>query len=201
VLGSGANDGQLVSLDDALMLVNEVQRLRAELAKCEARILELDRLAHWDVLVDLPNRRRFVVSLERAIAKVDRYGGDAAVLFLDVDGLKRVNDKFGHNAGDKVLAQVARLLRASVRQADLVARLAGDEFAVLLENTDEFQAWEMALRIVEAVDDCEFSLDGMPLPLSVAAGVAPIRSGDIAETVLSRADEAMYRIKASCPVG
>ena len=190
-----ANDSG-ISLDDAIALLEEIERLRAELEAGEARLSELDRLAHRDSLVDLPNRRSFLASLEQLIARVERYGVQAALLFVDVDGLKAVNDKFGHNAGDKALAKIAALLVASVRKADFVARLAGDEFGILLENADELNAWKMALRVVETVDECQFCVDGICLPLSVAIGVGMIEDGDTPETVLARADKEMYRIKA-----
>lgn len=191
-----ANDDRGISLDDAIALLDEIERLRDQLAKGEVRLSELDRLAHRDPLVDLPNRRSFLTSLEQLIAKVERYGVDAAMLFVDVDGLKAVNDRLGHNAGDKALVKIARLLVASVRKADFVARLAGDEFGILLEHADELSAWTMALRVVETVDECEFCVNGVCLPLSVAIGVGVIEPGDTPETVLARADSEMYRIKA-----
>ena len=191
-----ANDDGGISLDDAIALLDEIERLRDQLAKGEARLSELDRLAHRDPLVDLPNRRSFLTSLEQLIAKVERYGVDAAMLFVDVDGLKAVNDRLGHNAGDKALIKIARLLVASVRKADFVARLAGDEFGILLEHADELNAWTMALRVVETVDECEFCVNNVCVPLSVAIGVGVIEPGDTPETVLARADSEMYRIKA-----
>jgi len=194
--GRAANDDRGISLDEAIALLDEIERLRGELAAGEARLLELDRLAHRDPLVDLPNRRSFIASLEHLIARVERYGLDAAMLFVDVDGLKAINDKFGHNAGDKALVQVAQLIVASVRKADFVARLAGDEFGILLDHADELSAWKMALRVVETVDDCQFCINGACLPLSVAIGVGMIEPGDTPETVLARADREMYRIKA-----
>lgn len=189
-------NGDVVSLDDAILLLDEIDRLRHDLARCETRIAELDRLAHRDPLVDLPNRRSFFDQLEHLIARMQRYGGDAAMLFVDVDGLKAINDKFGHNAGDKALVQVARLLLASARKADLVARLAGDEFGILLEHTDELSAWQLALRIVETVDQHKFCVGGTCLPLSVAVGVGMIQRGDTAELAVARADKEMYRIKS-----
>ena len=191
-----ANDDGGISLDEAIALLDEIERLRDQLAKGKVRLSELDRLAHRDPLVDLPNRRSFLTSLEQLIAKVERYGVDAAMLFVDVDGLKAVNDRLGHNAGDKALVKIARLLVASVRRADFVARLAGDEFGILLEHADELNAWKMALRVVETVDECEFCVNGVCLPLSVAIGVGVIEPGDTPETVLARADCEMYRIKA-----
>jgi diguanylate cyclase (GGDEF)-like protein len=191
-----ANDDGAVSLDDAIALLDEIERLRAELTRREARLAELDRAAHCDHLVDLPNRRSFVASLERLIGRVERYGVQAAMLFVDVDGLKAINDKFGHSAGDEALIKVARLLVESVRRGDFVARLAGDEFGILLEPSDELRAWQMALRVIETVDGCQFCVNGVCLPLSVAIGVGEIRPGDTPQTVLARADKEMYRIKA-----
>jgi diguanylate cyclase (GGDEF)-like protein len=191
-----ANDDGSISLDDAIALLDEIERLHKELAATETRLSELDRLAHRDSLVDLPNRRSFFARLEALIARVERYGIRAALLFVDVDGLKAVNDRFGHSAGDKALEKVAASLVASVRKADFVARLAGDEFGILLEHADELSAWKMALRVVETVDECQFCVDGVCLPLSVAIGVGMIERGDTPESVLARADKEMYRIKA-----
>jgi len=199
VIADVANDDGRVSFDDALALVDEIERLRARLAEYEARVAELDRLAHRDALVDLPNRRSFFANLERLIARIERYGGEAALVFVDVDGLKAINDRFGHNAGDQALVEVARLLMTSVRNSDFVARFAGDEFAILLEQSDELSAWQTALRVVEAVDDCQFCVENVCLPLSVAVGVGVIKPGDTPQSVLARADKEMYRIKAIAP--
>ena len=190
-----ANDDDGISLDEAIALLDEIKRLRAQLEAGEARVLELDRLAHRDPLVDLPNRRSFLGKLEQLIARVDRHGTDAALLFVDVDGLKAINDKFGHGAGDQALTEISGLLVASVRKSDFVARLAGDEFGILLEHADELSAWSMALRVVETVDECEFCVGGVCLPLSVAIGVGVIQPGDTADSALARADKEMYRIK------
>ena len=194
-----ADKDEAVSLDDAMMLLDEIERLRSQLTSYESRLAELDRLAHRDTLVDLPNRRSFLLSLEQLIARVDRYGGPAAMLFVDVDGLKAINDEFGHVAGDKALVEVARLLVASVRKSDFVGRLAGDEFGILLEHADELSAWQMALRVVETVDECQFCIKDVCLPLSVAIGVGMIQPGDTPEAVFARADKEMYRIKAVGP--
>jgi diguanylate cyclase (GGDEF)-like protein len=187
----------VVSLSDAESLIAEIARLRAQVASLEERVGQLDLLAHQDALVDLPNRRNFVDRLERLIARVDRYGDPAAMLFVDLDGLKFINDKFGHAAGDQALIQVAQMLVASVRKSDCVARIGGDEFGILLERADERGAWEMALRIVEMVVASEFCIDGTCLPLSVAVGVGPIQAGDDPQAVMARADKEMYRVKAA----
>lgn len=192
-----ANDDQLnAGAGGKAELLREIARLREALEKCASRIAELERIAHVDPLVQLPNRRSFLRRLDYSVADVHRHGVEGAVLFLDVDGLKSINDKFGHEAGDKALVEVAKLLAASVRTTDVVARLSGDEFAILLERTDELSAWRMAERIVEKVDDCRFCIESVCVDLSIAVGVAMIRLGDTSQAVLTRADREMYRIKA-----
>ena len=195
-MGNVAANDDALSLDDAITLLDEVERLQAQVAEYEGRIAELDRLAHRDPLVGLPNRRCFLENLERLIARIDRYGGQGALLFVDVDGLKAINDRFGHRAGDEALVEISRVLVGSVRRADVVARLAGDEFGILLESSDELNAWQTALRVIETVDECEFCAEGICLPLSVAVGVAVIRDGDTSAEVIARADKEMYRIKS-----
>ena len=191
-MGEGA-----LTLSDAEVLIAEIDRLRTQIANLEQRVSQLDHLAHHDPLVGLPNRRSFLASLETLIARVDRYGDKAAMLFVDVDGLKRINDKFGHTAGDQALVQIAQMLVSSVRRSDYVARLGGDEFGILLERIDERGASEMALRIVATVVGSEFCVEGCCLPLSVAVGVAAINADDDPQMVISRADKEMYRVKAA----
>ena len=192
-----ANDRESLSFGDVDLLVGEIERLRAHASKLESRIEELDRLVYRDTLVDVLNRRGLIASLRNLIGRVDRYGDQAALLFIDVDGLKLINDRFGHTAGDAALAEVARRIVACARNSDSVGRLGGDEFAVLLERVDELSAWQMGLRIVEAVVSSKFCINGACLPLSVAVGVGVIKAGDAPQTVIERADKAMYKIKAA----
>jgi diguanylate cyclase (GGDEF)-like protein len=190
-----ANDDRPVSLSEAEALVDEIERLRSKVASLEATISELDQLAHRDPLVGIANRRSFLADLERLIARVERYGETASMMFVDVDGLKRINDTFGHGTGDKALVQVANMLVATVRKSDCVARLGGDEFAVLLEHCDELSAWQMGLRIVEGILSSQFCVNGSWLRLSVAVGVSLIQPADTTQSVMARADKAMYRVK------
>jgi diguanylate cyclase (GGDEF)-like protein len=178
-------------------LVAEIGRLRAQVAQLEQHIGQLDQLAHQDTLISLPNRRGFMRELERLVDRADRYGHHAAMLFVDLDGLKMINDTFGHGAGDEALIQVADLLSRGVRRSDVVARIGGDEFGILIENADETSAHETAKRLADLICDCEFSHDGDTLPLSVAIGVAMIDGDDTPAQVMARADEEMYRRKAA----
>jgi diguanylate cyclase (GGDEF)-like protein len=194
-----ANDDGILSLAEAAVLLDEIKRLRGQLAQYEERLGELDRLAHCDTLVGLANRRSFLVKLERLIASVEQFNVPAAIILADVDGLKSINDTFGHKAGDAALVEVSRLMVAGVRRTDCVARLAGDEFGILLHAADELSAWQLALRVVETVDEYPFYVDQVRVPLSVAVGVGVIQPGDTSESVLERADKEMYRIKACAP--
>jgi diguanylate cyclase (GGDEF)-like protein len=119
------------------------------------------------------------------------------MLFVDLDGLKMINDTFGHRAGDEALIQVADLLTRGVRRSDVVARIGGDEFGILLENADEQSAHDTAARLVDLICTCEFVHEGDSLPLSVAIGVGMIDGSEGPDAVMARADEEMYRRKAA----
>jgi diguanylate cyclase (GGDEF)-like protein len=187
----------VVDVEDRERLVQEISLLRGKVARLQERVEQLDQLAHLDSLINLPNRRGFMRELERLIGRVDRYGINAAMLFVDLDGLKMINDTFGHRAGDEALIQVANLLAKGVRHSDTVARIGGDEFGILLESSDERDAQETAARLIDQISACEVLHDGEELPLSVAIGVGMIDALDTAQAVMERADEAMYRRKAA----
>jgi diguanylate cyclase (GGDEF)-like protein len=191
------NKGKEVIGEDPTALWAEIARLRATVAKLERQVGELDQLAHHDPLVPLPNRRGFERQLARLIDRTERYGDAGALLFVDVDGLKFVNDSFGHDAGDAALIHIAEVLTGGVRQSDTVARFGGDEFAVLLERVDLDQATETATRLTDRIAGSNFSFRGDAIPLSAAIGIAEIRGGDTPESVLVRADRAMYEQKAA----
>ncbi len=189
--------GQISEVADGDRLLAEVRELRKHVAELQQRIEQLDELAHQDVLMALPNRRGFMRELERLVARATRYGTPAAMLFVDLDGLKMINDTFGHQAGDQALIQVAQLLSAGVRRGDIVGRLGGDEFGILLERANEASARETASRLGEVIAACDFLHEGDVLPLSVAIGVAMIDGQASPAEVMAQADEEMYRRKAA----
>ena len=187
----------VVDVEERQRLVEEISLLRGKVARLQERVEQLDQLAHQDSLINLPNRRGFMRELERLIARVDRYGINGAMLFVDLDGLKMINDTFGHRAGDEALIQVAALLAKGVRHSDVVRRFVGDEFGILLDSSDEPWGHETAARLIEQISACEVLHDGEALPLSVAIGVGMIDALDTPDSVMERADEAMYRRKAA----
>jgi len=178
-------------------LIEEIDRLRGQVAELQQRVEHFNDLAHQDTLINLPNRRGFMRELEGLVERVSRQDSCAAMLFVDLDGLKMINDSFGHRAGDEALIQVANLLTSGLRRGDFVARIGGDEFGVLIENASEDSAHETASRLIDLICDCEFTHDGDELPLSVAIGVAMIDGDDSPHEVMARADEEMYRRKAA----
>jgi diguanylate cyclase (GGDEF)-like protein len=182
---------------DVEQLISEISALRGRITQLQERVEQLDMLAHEDSLVELPNRRGFLRALERLIDRVNRYGEKAALLFIDLDNLKLINDSLGHQAGDRALIQVARLLVGGVRKSDIVGRIGGDEFAVLLVHSDEDSAHETARRLIDLIAGSEFMHGGQTLPLSVAIGAGAIHAEDTAETAMARADQEMYRRKAA----
>ncbi|HET9398434.1 MAG TPA: GGDEF domain-containing protein [Sphingomicrobium sp.] len=182
---------------DPAQLLEEIAHLRADIARLESRVEELDRLAHRDPLVPLANRRGMLRELEMMIARHDRHGTPVALLFVDLNDLKQLNDRFGHVGGDAALVSVAEKLLAGTRANDLVARLGGDEFCVLLDHADEKCALETAERLVDSIARQDFMFEGVAIPLSVAIGVTLIEKGDTPATILARADKAMYRVKAA----
>jgi diguanylate cyclase (GGDEF)-like protein len=188
---------QVSDVSDVDQLIAEIGTLRGKVAQLQERVEQLDMLAHEDSLVHLPNRRGFMRALERLIDRVNRYSEKASLLFVDLDGLKVINDSFGHQAGDEALMQVARLLVGGVRKSDVVARIGGDEFAILLGHSDEHSAHETANRLIDLIATSEFNHAGEALPLSVAVGAAAIHADDTPETAMARADHEMYRQKAA----
>jgi diguanylate cyclase (GGDEF)-like protein/PAS domain S-box-containing protein len=156
----------------------------------------LRRLAYYDALTDLPNRVLFLEQLEHSVARARRDGSGFALLFIDLDQFKGVNDTMGHAAGDRYLSQVARRLRGGLRDCDVVARMGGDEFAVLLpECAGEACAAELARRVLRMLAH-PVDLNERSLYPSASLGVAVFpRDGEDAETLLKHADIAMYRAK------
>ena len=178
-------------------LLDEIAQLKGRIARLEKEVDHLDRLAHRDALVPLANRRGMLRELEKMIAQHERHDIPAAVLFVDLDGLKLVNDGFGHEGGDAALVHVARQLLTGVRTEDCVARVGGDEFCILLGHANEASAIETAERLANMVAGDDFLINGRPVPLSVAIGLTLVERGDTPTAVLARADQAMYRVKAA----
>jgi diguanylate cyclase (GGDEF)-like protein/PAS domain S-box-containing protein len=155
----------------------------------------LTQLALHDALTGLPNRVSFERRIEEALQRRRRSGGQLALMVLDLDHFKKVNDSLGHAAGDLLLVAFAKRLQGALREIDLVARLGGDEFTVIAEGLkDPGDAVAIADKVIATMRD-PIDVDGRPLSASTSIGVALYREGDTAQTLMQRADKAMYQAK------
>jgi diguanylate cyclase (GGDEF)-like protein len=177
-------------------LMAEVDRVRQELDDSRARIEYLEQLADQDSLAPVANRRAFVRELSRNLSFAERYGTPSSVIYLDLNGLKQLNDSKGHAAGDAAILKVAKILANNIRESDVVGRLGGDEFAVMLSHADEDSARGKAEFLARTIADDPLEWEGETIALEVAFGVHTIRGGGDAGAALDAADKAMYAHKS-----
>jgi diguanylate cyclase (GGDEF)-like protein/PAS domain S-box-containing protein len=190
-----AADGALHYLDGAIFDTSDRRRLEEQ----------LHHLAYHDPLTGLPNRTLFQEHVELAVARTERFGGSVAVLFIDLDDFKLVNDSFGHALGDTLLCEVARRLRGVARSTDVVARQSGDEFMILLSEPPSAQpgwsAADAAARLTERVRaalTAPFEIAGIDVTVDSSVGIATLpRDSSTSAELLEHADIAMYQAKAS----
>jgi diguanylate cyclase (GGDEF)-like protein len=152
-------------------------------------------LARTDALTGLPNRRGLEEHAQREIERTRRQGTELAVLAIDIDHFKRINDQYGHETGDAALRSVACALAAFMRKPDIMARLGGEEFIALLANTNWEDAWVIAERLRMLVEDLHVVTDRYNLRVTASFGIAVLEAEDTFETVLRRADHALYAAK------
>jgi diguanylate cyclase (GGDEF)-like protein len=172
-----------------------LERLTAELAEAKAKLEAAEELADRDTLAPVFNRRAFLRELHRTMSEVERYKTPAAVVYIDLDGFKAVNDGYGHSAGDAVLRHVGLLLLDSVRESDVVGRIGGDEFGLILNRATAAEAQTKAQTLNDKINSSAILHAGMPHRIRASVGVHPIAIVEDPETALARADEAMYAEK------
>jgi len=150
---------------DALMtLMAEVEQMRRELSAARERLATLERLADRDPLIPVANRRAFVRELTRSMSHNERYGSTSSVIYVDLNDFKKINDTYGHAAGDEALRHVAMLLERNVRESDTVGRLGGDEFGIILDETDGVTAREKAETLAATITDTPLDFNGRQTP-------------------------------------
>lgn len=176
---------------DFAALEAENAALHREVRALRLQATELERLADSDTLTPLLNRRAFLREVERGIARVARHGSHIAVIIGDLDGLKAINDGAGHQAGDAALLHVGYALKAELRASDIVARIGGDEFGLLLEEVDDTSAAAKSLALAAAI--AAEPVEGRRVTISL--GHTLIRADDTLDRVIARADAAMYAVK------
>jgi diguanylate cyclase (GGDEF)-like protein len=172
-----------------------LQRLAAERDDLARRLAAAEELADRDALAPVLNRRAFLRELHRTMSEVERYKTPAAVIYIDLDGFKALNDGYGHAAGDAVLRHLALLLLDSVRESDVVGRLGGDEFGVILNRANAAEAAAKAEALGEKINASAILHAGVPHRIRASLGVHPIAMVEDPETAIARADEAMYAEK------
>jgi diguanylate cyclase (GGDEF)-like protein len=170
-------------------------RLSAELAETKAKLARAEELADRDTLAPVLNRRAFLRELHRTMSEVERYKTPAAVIYIDLDGFKAVNDGYGHSAGDAVLRHVGLLLLDSVRESDVVGRIGGDEFGIILNRAPADEARVKAQSLSDKINASAILFAGQPHRVRASVGVHPIAAVEDPETAIARADEAMYAEK------
>lgn len=176
-------------------LLGELDDLRAEVGRLKAQLSEMEGVADRDALTPLLNRRALMRELGRIRTFGQRYGARACLVYFDLDGLKAINDRLGHAAGDAALKAVAEHLSASVRDSDIVGRMGGDEFAVILVQADRPVAEAKAEALARGIEREPMHLAEGSAPLRVSWGVAEINLDLEPEQIVAEADRAMYARK------
>lgn len=176
-------------------LLQELATLKADRDRLMERARTAEDLADSDSLAPVFNRRAFVREVGRVMSFSERYDVSASLVYFDLNGFKQINDRHGHAAGDAILKAVAQTLRANVRESDVVGRVGGDEFAVVLAKADIDLARAKGSQLSEALRSIAISHTGQTLRIGASFGVYMFEPGDTPEQALARADEAMYADK------
>lgn len=160
VLGIPASEMTPKVKNAIMTLMAEVDHMRSELEIAHRRITELEKLADQDSLIDISNRRAFVREMTRMISYSDRYGINSSLIFLDMNDLKVINDTMGHKVGDKALVHIAKVMLSNLRDSDIIGRLGGDEFGIILPKANEQNAAAKAQQIIANLEKNRWLLMG-----------------------------------------
>lgn len=182
-------------------LLEKLDDVSRDLSRTKENLSELERLVDVDVVAPIPNRRAFMRRLTWAITMHERYNHPSTILFFDLNDFKQINDQFGHAAGDMAIRHISHLLANTMRESDFLARIGGDEFAVIMYYAEEEAAKKRAAKIAEKLEKTPLIFNGKRIQLSTAYGCYCLKSGDDAESALSSADTSMYMDKRRSKVG
>lgn len=192
----GPNSSYRKLLKKAMSLAAHAKR---ELEKKDSEIAKLKLLSITDEVTRLLNRRGFDYAIDRALGRARRFDESGLIMVIDLDGFKQINDTFGHQAGDLVLAAVATLLRVNTRDIDDVARIGGDEFAIILAGVDELLGQQKAAQIDTMLNNLSVPWNGLDVQVRASVGVAHYDQSDSPQDIVRRADERMYSQKRVRP--
>ena len=192
--------------DEIQQLRDELQKTKQELEEArriikvkeielEAILVQADEVSHTDALTYLPNRRRVITHLQKEVHRAERYGTPLSISMMDIDHFKNINDTYGHTVGDVVLLQLANMVREGIRESDMVGRYGGEEFLIVLPNTELKRATELAGRLCKIIREKDIEIVGK-VHITVSIGVAEYKHGEENwQKFLSRADMALYKAK------
>lgn len=184
------------SIEDQLREIRrERDALRRENRVLKIAVAELERVSERDTLTPLFNRRYFLTAIHHRMARFERHAERAAVVFIDVNQLKYINDNFGHAAGDFALMEIAKRLAGSIRATDVAARIGGDEFGLILDQSSEDGARAQVDRLCAVLTAAPAEYDGHAIALSACFGIAMLQTGMTESDILAAADRDMYRSK------
>jgi diguanylate cyclase len=172
--------------------LNEMEQL-AE--KAQYAIEEQRKKAMHDALTGLPNRESYQQRIEQETHRIERYGGSLSLMMCDIDLFKRINDNYGHLAGDKVLKIIARSLQSNLRDSDFIARFGGEEFVVLMPETSAEEAKFVADKLRKKIEESPFNFKKEPVQITISFGISEFSQGESLEEVFQRADKALYKAK------
>ena len=196
----GLNKKYQKLLEDYQNLDAEYQKTKRalEIREIEVKsiLIQAHELANVDVLTFLPNRRKIIVELQEEVIRSNRYGTPLSISILDIDHFKKVNDTYGHTTGDETLRGVAARLREHIRHPDIIGRYGGEEFLIVLPNSEAKAAVEQASRLCQHVRTMQIEANDHVLSVTISIGIAQFRiRQENWEGFLHRADEALYQAK------
>jgi len=176
-------------------LLQKIREMEAETSELQSRLEAAQRRATRDPLTSLPNRLAFEERLAEEIARAERYGSAFSLAVWDIDFFKTINDTYGHKSGDKALMIIAKLLSKHCRESDFICRFGGEEFVMLLPQTDTKSALQVANKLREIVEKSSFNAHGDKISITLSCGLTQYNKTDNAESVFERADSALYQAK------
>jgi len=178
-------------------MARRLQELETESREARGQLEVQRRLARTDALTGLPNRKALDERLVHELARARRHGTALALAIADIDHFKRVNDRYGHLAGDRALALLAGIITKRIRQSDFCARYGGEEFLILFPHTNTASAVQAVDEVRVFVESCDFSYRGEPVSLTASFGVTELTASDDGSSVVERADKALYAAKSA----
>jgi len=176
-------------------LSQKIKTMESETGELKSKLITANTYALRDTLTDLPNRLAYDERVKIEISRWQRYHTPLCLVIWDIDHFKKINDQFGHQTGDKVLAHVARQFSEHARRADFIARFGGEEFTMLLPHTNKQSAFKLAHKLRYIIEQSHVNTNGILLSVTISCGITQFIKGDTHESAFARADQALYRAK------